>query len=168
MVAAEVLEETVEDLVAVVSNACDLIEGNGVGGGGEENSLIDIQPDTDDRSGDLVALPEVLYKNTGEFTVGEIEVVGPLDGKERLLVVCEERQDGSVEGQTDDLIEEELTGNGDVPIAQKGREKEVLATFALPAVALLSASGGLEIGIDGEEVFAVKVLTFDEVVGAVG
>ena len=106
------LYEVLQDVLLVQFLSCYLAKRHGIGCGREEDGLIHIKSYACYRAAHLVGLPDVLYQDTCQFFILEIEVVGPFDSEQGLLVFFQYGANRMIERKTHYLVDKELAADG--------------------------------------------------------
>ena len=120
--------DTLQQQLQVVLTACDIDEGDGVGGVAEEALLVDVDADAHDAGGDVGAVEGVLQEHAADLFVLPIDIVGPLDG-EAVTCLGGQRLD---DRQRRRLAQVELVAGLDGRTLEQEGKREVLAVLALP------------------------------------
>ena len=144
VIGVQAAQEAVEDGRRVVITARNLLQRNGVGRGAAEDGLVQVDADAGNAAADAVALQYILDEHAADFLLVPVDVVGPLDGD-----VVRLRVQFFLDGQRDNLRQDELAACLDETGIEHGAEQEVLPGFGLPRVAALALARRLEAGGDG-------------------
>ena len=144
VVGVQTAQEAIEDGQRVVITARNLLQRNWVGRGAAEGGLVQVDADAGDAAADAVALQHIFDEHAANLLLVPVDVVGPFDGDTFRVGV-----QLFLDGQRDNLRQDELAARLDETGVEHGAEQEVLSGFGFPRVAALSLARCLEAGDDG-------------------